>query len=105
MDALEFIKTAQRYTKSEGYDTFVIAKFESPEEILERIERWAEEHPIRTRQSELLKLFPNAKTLDSGALCLCPKEMTGDSGTCSSRKLCDECCEQFWLEEVDNGRT
>lgn len=106
MDALEFIKTAQRYTEAEGYDTFVIAKFESPEEILERIERWAEEHPIRIRQSEMLKLFPDIKT-NEGIIAFCPHYLDPDyyeehKKDCSSAK-CVECRKKFWLGEVDNG--
>lgn len=106
MDALEFIKTAQRYTKSEGHDTFEITKLEPPEEMLKRMEQWAEEHPIRTRQSELLKLFPDTR-INEGIIDFCPCYFDPDyykehKKDCDDTK-CIECLKKFWLGEVDNG--
>lgn len=56
MDALEFIKTAQRYAKEEGYESVIILKSKPPEKILEKLEQWADANPIKTRQSELRTL-------------------------------------------------
>lgn len=106
MDALEFIKTAQRYTKAEGYDTFEITKLEPPEEILKNMEQWAAEHPFKTRQSELLRLFPDARTI-KGIIDFCPYSF--DPDYCKEHcKNCDStncfgCLKKFWLEELDNG--
>lgn len=33
-----------------------------PAEAVEIVERWAKEHPAKTRQSEVLKMFPSAAT-------------------------------------------
>lgn len=32
-----------------------------PEKAVEIVEKWAAEHPKKTRQSEFLKMFPNAR--------------------------------------------
>ena len=34
-----------------------------PENAIEAVELWKEEHPPKTRQSELLKIFPDVKPL------------------------------------------
>lgn len=106
MDALEFIKTAQRYTKAEGYDTFEITKLGPPEEMLKRMEQWAEEHPIRTRQSELLEIFPNANlAVREEYVDICPYFIESDlfrDLDCTIRS-CPKCKKEFWLGEIDNG--
>ena len=43
------------------------------EEAVDAVERWANEHPVKTRQSELLKLFPNAKSDETGVSYICPR--------------------------------
>lgn len=70
MDAVEFIKTWARLCKKcvdckecvlgdfcghncLGYDDHQVA-----EQAVANISEWAKEHPVKTRQSELLKLFP-----------------------------------------------
>lgn len=102
MNALEFIKTVQRYEKAEGYNTFVIAKYEPPEAIIERIERWVDGNPTKTRQSEILKLFPNVEMYDDVVdLDPCEMDTTFAAQACSKR--CYECRVKYWLEEIDDG--
>lgn len=104
MDALEFIKTAQRYAKTEGYATFTIAKREPPEDILNHMEQWAAEHPIRTRQSELLKLFPDTTTkegvIEFCPYCFDPDYLKEHKKDCDNTK-CTECLKKFWLGEIE----
>ena len=64
------------------------------------VERWAAEHPIKTRQSEFLKLFPNAQT-DSGCLNACPMDVFGNTGIDCNKQTCYECKKAFWLAEVE----
>lgn len=66
----------------------------------EIIIKWCEEHPIKTRQSEFLKMFPNAK-IDNGVVVICPKnvEVTLRCGA----KDCGKCSEEYWLAEVDKN--
>lgn len=77
-----------------------------PEEAVEIVERWAKEHPRKTRQSEFLKLFPKGRLASDGMLKFCPQEV--DSGfMCpmvvqQSRGVhCVDCRREHWLEEVD----
>ena len=78
---------------------------EHPHEAVRIIERWAKEHPRKTRQSELLKLFPRAGLGDDGLVGFCPEDM--DSEFVCPRKErgpyapdCGDCRKKYWLEEV-----
>lgn len=78
------------------------------------VEQWAKEHPVKTRQSELLKLFPNTKIDNAGTLCICP--MNFDPETYKSEDKCfcihnyddiqcKDCRRDFWLTEIKDGET
>lgn len=102
MTAIEFVKTAQRWAKAQGFDTVVIAKNSSPDEVVTRIEEWAAEHPSKTRLGKLLELFPRTR-LKEGIPDLCPKEMdTQVSELICRDRRCADCQEEFWLEEIDD---
>ena len=73
------------------------------------VEKWTKEHPAKTRQSELLKLFPNTKIDDAGILCMCPmnfnSETYKDENKCFCIDVrddihCDKCRRDFWLKEI-----
>lgn len=73
--------------------------------VIETIEEWAKDHPVRTRQSEFLKLFPNALhgSVNKDCLDICPLPMTcGEPPECSQNcdVRCQDCCRKFWLEEI-----
>ena len=75
-----------------------------PEEAVAIVERWAKEHPRKTRQSELLKIFPNARRWDN-FINICPQ--TIEKFDCPQKhemdnwKSCTECKGQYWNEEVE----
>lgn len=80
-----------------------------PEEAVAIVEQWAKEHPRKTRQSEFLKMFPEARLFD-GVLAIDPCKINSprfDSKECRTYSdefgvlSCDKCREQFWNEEVD----
>lgn len=80
-----------------------------PEEAVAIVEQWAKEHPAKTRQSEFLKLFPDARLFD-GVLAIDPCKINSsrfDSKECRIYSdefgvlSCDKCREQFWNEEVE----
>lgn len=122
MDAIEFIKTFKRFCLSEKqknrpYDSLeeesYVAKdrllMYGAEDMVEMIKKWAKDHPLKTRQSEFLKLFPNARLFD-GVLAIDPCKINSsrfDSKECRSYSdefgvlSCDKCREQFWNEEVE----
>lgn len=127
MDAVEFLKENGRMCKafdscggregSEICELYVKSNEKGltcpeyasacPEEVVAIVEQWAKEHPRKTRQNELLKIFPNARRWDDIIdLCPqmienfdCPQKHEGDNW-----KSCTECKRQYWNAEVkDNG--
>lgn len=79
MDAVKFLAERERMCKT--YDicegcplrkmhTGLCYKlcFKHPEEAVAAVEKWAQEHPRKTRQSEFLKLFPDAPLNIDGAV-------------------------------------
>lgn len=124
MDAVEYLKAKARMTKrgdgavcnisckdcpigidNNGVETNC-RKLESyyPEKAVEIIEQWAAEHPKKTRQSEFLKTFPNAKLGDSGILWFFPCDIDTSykhSKECDNVQ-CWDCRKKYWLAEVDN---
>lgn len=77
-----------------------------PDEAVAIVERWAKEHPRKTRQSEFLKMFPRASMTADGIIAFCPDSM--DSEFECPRKtrdnidpICGECRREYWLEEVE----
>lgn len=124
MDAVECIKNLRRLCESqadchecplhenckEGGNVYCIAVYciadvsEYAEKAVQIVEQWAKEHPIKTRQSEFLKLFPNATIdEDNGILCIKPCTIDESIG-CTNGKGCDDCYRKYWLTEVtDNG--
>lgn len=80
-----------------GCDDIII---DEPDKADEIILKWCEEHPVKTRQSELLKMFPNAKIDNCGTSILCPRWVDKDFKCNRQRLCCTECCKEYWLAEV-----
>lgn len=109
MDAVEFYKVFKRMCdKTDCKDCLLDQKCRpsanvEPEEVVELVEEWAKDNPIRTRQSEFLKKFPNADLLDNViniTPCKIEKEMERYCGD----RACNDCRKDYWLTEVtDNG--
>lgn len=124
MDAVEFLKEQYRmcealrshceecglsYTNNKA--GLVCADFiqRHPEEAVAIVAKWANEHPRKTRQSEFLKLFPNARIAPDGCIgggcCpsdldttyVCPMEKSTD------RSGCPECRRAYWRAEVSDN--
>lgn len=74
-----------------------------PDKANEIILNWCKEHPIKTRQDELLKMFPNAKIDNCGTSILCPQWVDKDFKCNPQTLCCDECCREYWLAEVDEN--
>ena len=78
-----------------------------PEKLVGIIERWSAEHPVKTRQSEFLKMFPNAKMLN-GVISVNPCEVDtencgvdSESEWCQKCDSCESCHKDYWLAEVE----
>lgn len=71
------------------------------------VEQWAKEHPVKTRQSELLKLFPEASILYNEYLNICPAQISSEcrdkeTGGCYDPGMdCGKCKRNFWLKEIE----
>lgn len=114
MDAVEFVKEKERMCnkcsacsgcpvdrKNNGFCMdFEDLAIENPEEFVAIIEKWSVEHPVKTRQSEFLKMFPNAQTLQNGALIVCPKVVDSEY-IINCNRFCIDCRKEYWLEEID----
>jgi hypothetical protein len=75
-----------------------------PEEAVAIVERWAKEHPKKTRQSEFLKMFPRVK-IERDVIKFCPADIDSDFQCQAKEELsfsCATCKRKFWLAEVDN---
>lgn len=121
MDAVEYLKEKNRMCRK--YGELLRDCFECPigndgggcqagvfenqevaeEELVAIVEKWAAEHPIKTRLSEFLKMFPNARLNDSGMPLFFPCDI--DTSYKHGRKCdnvnCWECRSEYWLEEVE----
>ena len=70
-----------------------------PEKAVEIVEAWLKEHPIKTRQSEFLKMFPNALIRQDGCIDICPAGVD-ETFECGDSTGCEKCLNKFWLEEI-----
>ena len=102
MDAVEFIRQVRRMGKQKG-EAICFKLEEKDTEIVEKVEQWAKEHPVKTRQSEFLKMFPNASVGYNGTLVICPSQAdTKAVAECvRSERNCDKCKHDFWLKEIE----
>ena len=67
------------------------------------VEKRSDTHPVKTRQSEFLKMFPNAVIdEDDGILCIRPCDIDESIG-CTNGKGCDDCYRKYWLAEVTDN--
>ena len=126
MDAIEFLKESNRMCKAfndncknkDGNNFYCGLRCEAnkseescdeyirnhPDKAVAIVEKWAKEHPRKTRQSEFLKMFPNAQIFE-GVLKIEPCELIDsklNSEECHSYDEfglsgCYECRRNYWL--------
>ena len=122
MDAVEFLKEEDRmcdkykyssdhtcsdcpcHSKRNGTDKICISlRKTSPAKYVEIVEKWSADHPVKTRQSEFLKMFPNAKINSDGVIEIDPCFLDKKIEHCCEEKYdnCDDCCKEYWLAEID----
>ena len=119
MDAVEYLKTLCRMCNCEccncefkkrlsAFETCTAWRKTHPEEAVAIAEKWAAEHPIKTRQSEFLKQWPEADVDENGVLQTCPalisashRDQTGGCATLSNK--CENCRKAFWFTEVEDA--
>lgn len=105
MDAVEFLKQYSRMVAF-GVQPFKVPSNLPYEEIVSRVEQWAKEHPVKTRQSEFLKMFPEAEIFEDRYLNICPALISeeyrdNDYNCCKVELDCGKCKRDFWLKEIE----
>jgi hypothetical protein len=65
------------------------------------VEKWSEEHPIKTRKSDFLKMFPNAKMGSNGLPYSSPCNL--DATISCQGRTCKQCKEEYWLAAAEGG--
>lgn len=106
MDAVEFLDRVDRLSKRGSteekmrYNDYRTARDNT--RAVKFVERWAAEHPVKTRQSEFLKHYPDARILAHGCLNVCPMNVFSDTDINCNAQPCIECKKAFWLAEVED---
>ena len=116
MDAVEFLNEGTRMCHSyescvgcpmEDWDDYCMVSV-NLKQMISIVEQWAKEHPVKTRQSEFLKIFPSAQIEDE-TVSICPAKLnvvphaTNIGKTCIYVHDCTErrkCKRDFWLKEI-----
>lgn len=120
MDAVKFLKERARMCEANqtGEMTcencaaykgvsqcYKLGEPKDPEKMVAIVEQWAAEHPVKTRQSEFLKMFPNVILNDKGQPSLCAKLLDTTYhrvGGCGlDVDTCQRCMDNFWGQEVE----
>ena len=73
------------------------------EKLNEIVLDWCKTHPVKTRQSEILKMFQNAY-IRNGVVGLCPKLFDGAFICIPTEKDitdCMKCCTEYWSEVIE----
>ena len=114
MDAVEFLKATRRlcaiYHCDDGCPLFDSCDTETDDGYAQKVrtvEQWAKEHPVKTRQDEFFKQWPDAEIgydgLPTVAPCQLYKDMEekDENGVCCKNCGCAECRRDFWLKEIE----
>lgn len=119
MDALKFIKEAKRMCQSyedceacpanaDGFDDCRIDSMHDidAENAVNIVEKWAKEHPEKTRQDVFLEQYPEAELDTTGAVAICPTILSSDYRSANKMckhpgTACSDCRREFWMQEVE----
>lgn len=115
MDAVEFLNEGTRMCNS--YEACVGYPMEQTDDccmvrmnlkqMIKIVEQWSKEHPVKTRQSEFLKQWPDAEIGNDGYPSVAPCQLYKDieekdeNGVCCKNCGCAECRHDFWLKEIE----
>ena len=85
------------------YDGCQEYMLENPEKAVEIITKWKKEHPIKTRQSEMLKMFPMTRLDEEGVIAIdsCYVDMNMAKDPRCKDLDCRICRATFWGTEVE----
>lgn len=113
MDAVEFLRARRKLCDDnvcgESCPLFYCCDDDIEDSRIRQVlavEQWAKEHSVKTRQSKLLKLFPEANILYDEYLNVCPAQLSSEcrdkeTGGCYDPGMdCGKCKRDFWLKEI-----
>lgn len=106
MDAVEYVKQCRRMTANDVQIRSALGGW-SAEAVVEQVEQWAKEHPVKTRQSEFLKMWPDTEIFENKYLNVCPALISKEyrdkeTGECYDfGTVCNKYKRDFWLKEIE----
>lgn len=123
MDAVEYVKAMHRLCKSQDcyfgrtpgcpllnkegkkYGYCIANIGGCAEKAVQIVEQWSKDHPVKTRQSEFLKMFPSAPIdRHDGVLCIDPCAIDSiQKGNKYCSISCTACRKAYWLAEVTDN--
>ena len=113
MDAVEYVKQRERMCDyyvncgdcpASNYER--CASLDEIPNLVPIVEKWAKEHLVKTRQSEFLKMWPDAEISDDGLPSVAPCQLDvrlihdESKEDCRYRGVCGKCRLDFWLKEI-----
>ena len=114
MDAVEYLKALGRlcnnYLCGDNCPLIDSCDDESDDGYVRKVqivEKWAKEHPVKTRQSEFFNQWPDAEIGDDGLPSVAPCQLYKDmeekdeNGVCCKNCGCGICRCDFWLKEIE----
>ena len=114
MDAVEYVKQRERMCdyysdcdKCPAKEVIGCANITKISQMVPIVEKWAKEHPIKTRQSEFFNQWPDAEIGYDGLPTVAPCQLNIELLQCESQKDCEErgacgkCRRDFWLKEIE----
>lgn len=91
----------EEFADSATYDSCFCYIIHKPTEAFEIVKKWSSENPPKTRQSEFLKMYPNAK-IENGIVWICPKDLGEVSEEkCEVTVYCRDCRKAYWMQEIE----
>ena len=114
MDAVEYVKRRRRmcdyYYENCGdcpaCDYEWCSSLNGIPKMIPIVEKWEKEHPVKTRQSEFLQMWPDAEIGDDGLPAISPCQLNvlfihgKAQKDCEGRGVCNKCRRDFWMREV-----
>ena len=114
MDAVEYVKQRDRMCdyysdcdKCPAKEVIGCANITKISQMVPIVEKWAKEHSVKTRQSEFLKMWPNAEIGGDGLPSVAPCQLDvrlihrESKVDCEDRGVCNKCRRDFWLKEIE----
>ena len=114
MDAVEYVKQRRRmcdYYVNCGdcpaCDYEWCSSLHGIPKMIPIVEQWEKEHPVKTRQSEFLKQWPDAEISYDGLPSIAPCQLDvlllhgKAQKDCEDRGGCNKCRRDFWLKEIE----